>query len=92
MIWYKDLAESLNADYIPIELQANIEVLKERCQTEYRKWRKKISKPEKLERVVRESFSKSPQFEYKNKLSIDTSLLSEDETFAKIKKHLDKFE
>lgn len=92
LLRYKEFAEKLDADYVPIELKANLEVLKERCQTEYRKWRKKISNPEKLEKVFNEGFLKSPQFEYENKLLLDTSDLSEDETFEKIKNHLEKFE
>jgi hypothetical protein len=80
------------SDFIPIELKVDVEVLKARCQTEYRKWRKKISNPQKLERVVKEAFSKSPHFEHENKIVIDSSSLSEDETFELIKNHLNKFE
>jgi len=85
-------AASLNADFIPIELKADVEVLKKRCSTEYRKWRKKISNPEKIERVFKEHFSQSPEFEHENKIVIDTSDLSEDETFEIIKNHLKKFD
>lgn len=92
IIKYKEFAESINADFIPMELKADVEILKKRCQTEYRKWRKKISNPEKLERIIKESFSKSPQFEHENKLLIDTSTQDEDETFEIIKNHLKKFE
>ena len=89
---FEEFALALNADFIPIELKADVEVLKKRCQTEYRKWRKKISNPEKLERLIKEAFYKSPDFEHQNKLFLDTSDLSEDETFEKIKNHLQKFE
>ena len=89
---FEKFASSIKADFIPIELKVDVEVLKERCQTEYRKWRKKISNPLKLERVVKEAFSKSPHFEHENKIVIDSSSLSEDETFELIKNHLNKFE
>lgn len=89
---FEKFALSINADFIAIELKADIEVLKVRCQSEYRKWRKKISNPQKLERVINEAFNKSPDFEHENKIFIDTSVLTEDETFEKIKAHLKKFE
>ena len=89
---FQQFADDLNADFVPIELKADLEVLKKRCQTEYRRRRKKMYNPEKLERIVTQSFKKSPDYKHKNKIVIDTSSLNEDETFEKIKKHLKKFD
>lgn len=89
---FEKFASSIKADFVPIELKADVEVLKARCQTEYRKWRKKISNPQKLERVIKEAFNASPAYEHENQISINTSFLSEDETFEKIKDHLKKFD
>lgn len=88
---FQKFALSLDADFIPIELKADTYILKKRCQTEYRKWRKKISDPEKLESVIKEAFYASAPFEHENKLLINTTSLSEDETFEKIENHLKQF-
>ncbi len=92
IITFQKFAGSINADFIPIELQADIDVLKSRCQTDYRKWRKKISDPQKLERVIHQAFQKSPDFDHENKLCIESSFLNEEETFQIIKEFLKKFE
>lgn len=88
----REFAKSIHADFIPIELTANMDILKARCQTEQRKHRKKICNPKTLERVIAEIFSKSPDFEDENKILIDTSFLSEDATFEIIETHLKKFQ
>ena len=92
ILTFQKFADSIDADFIPIELKADIDVLKSRCQTDYRKWRKKISDPQKLERVIHQAFQKSPDFEHENKLCIESSFLNEEETFQIIKEFLKKFE
>jgi len=92
LLKYKSFAENILADFIPIELKADMEVLCERCQSEYRKWRKKISNPEKLTRVIDQYSGEPLDFEHQNKLCLNSSDLSENETFEKIKNHLEKFE
>ena len=84
-------AKKVKGDFIPIELIAQKNVLKKRCRTECRKLRHKISNTNNLEKFLKKYENCWPEYEHPNKLSIDTSLLNEDETFDKIVKHLEKF-
>lgn len=84
-------AKKVKGDFIPIELTAQEDVLKKRCETEYRKSRHKISNANNLEKFFKKYENRWPEYEHQNKLSIDTTLLNEDETFDKIVKHLEKF-
>ena len=83
------LAADINADFIPIELLASQEVLKNRCQAESRKERGKVSTPEEMEATFKRC--EYLPFEHPNKLTIDVSNLNEEETFRMIEKHLAKF-
>ena len=90
----KKLAKSISGEFIPIGLLPNFDALKIRCATEERKDRGKLHCP-----VVYENnfywgdprTAKPLAFEHKNKFEIDTSDLTEDETYAKIKQYLAKF-
>ncbi|MCL1901998.1 MAG: hypothetical protein FWG18_00025 [Alphaproteobacteria bacterium] len=82
------LAEDINGEFIPIELIANPDVLKQRCQTEYRRGRGKLSDPGKLEKLFERYVHMD--VEHPNKLTIDVSDLTEEETFQRIEKHLAK--
>jgi len=84
-------ATDIQADFIPIELTAQPDVLKERCKAEARKARHKISNAKSLAKFLKEYEGRWPDYTHPNKLSVDTSLLTEDETFAKILRHLKKF-
>ena len=84
-------AKKVKGDFIPVELTAADNVLKKRCETEYRKLRHKISNVNNLEKFLRKYENRWPEYEHPNKLSIDTTLLDENETFDKIVKHLEKF-
>lgn len=84
-------ARDINADFIPIELSVNSDVLLERCDSDVRRKREKISNKEKykkqLVRWMPNAFhSRSP-----NKFVLNSSDLSLDETVAKIIKHLKQF-
>ncbi len=85
-------AADVQADFIPIELTAQANVLKKRCQAESRKLRHKISNEKSLTKFLEEYEGRWPDYVHPNKLVVDTSLLTEDETFKKIQKHLKKFD
>ena len=87
----QNFADSINADFIPIQLLTSIDILKKRCQTEYRKKRKKISDIDTMENFLKIYGNKLPNYTHNNQLTIDTSNLSEEETFNKIKNHINKF-
>lgn len=87
-----EFAGAVHADFIPIELVAREDVLKNRCQTASRKSRKKISNAVSMENFLNEHREQLPDYTHPNKLRIDVSNLSEDETFALIQRHLGKFE
>jgi adenylate kinase family enzyme len=88
----RKFAQDINADFIPIELQVSKEKLLERCDTEQRKQRKKLHNKEKYNNMLNDWLplvfhSRSP-----NKLVINSSELTLEETFAKVKKHLKQFD
>ena len=84
-------ATDIQGDFIPIELVARPDVLKNRCQNPVRQARKKISSADSMTNFLKEHQKDLPDYTHPNKLCIDVSSLTEDETFAQIQKHLDKF-
>ena len=88
----EQFAHDIQADFIPIELVARNAVLKKRCQTEYRKARKKISSADSMEKFLEDHKDDLPDYTHPNKLWIDVSALNEDETFSAIQKHLEKLD
>lgn len=86
------LADDMDADFVPIELVVTDDVLAARCETEYRKSRKKLSNPDKLRRALKTNLCDPLVYDHPNKLVIDSDNLSEDETFALIQEHLKQFE
>lgn len=85
-------ARDIHADFIPIELAVQPDVLLARCDTEMRRQRKKISNPENYSKLLKQWMPRAFHSRSNNKLVIDSSNLSSDETFAKIKKHLKQFD
>ena len=85
-----EFARDIKADFIPIELIARPGILKHRCQTEYRRDRKKISNSDSMGKFLEEHKDDLPDYTHPNKLCIDVSALNEDETFTVIQKHLEK--
>ena len=88
----EQFASDIQADFIPIELVARNAVLKKRCQTEYRKARKKISSANSMEKFLEDHKDDLPDYTHPNKLRVDVSTLNEEETFVVIQKHLEKLE
>ena len=85
-------ARDIHADFIPIELNVSKEELLARCDTEMRRQRNKISNPEKYSKLLKQWMPRAFHSRSNNKLVIDSSNWSSDETFAKIKKHLKQFD
>ena len=85
-------ARDIDADFIPIELNVCKEELLERCDTELRRKRNKISNKKTYADMLTEWIPNAFHSRSTNKLVLDTSNLSSDETFAAIKKHLKKFD
>lgn len=85
-------ATDIQADFIPIELTASEKVLAKRCQSETRRKRHKISKPENIKKFLNKYKDLLPDYIHQNKLNIDVSNLTIQKTFNLIKKHLEKFE
>lgn len=88
--YYMDLASDIDAEFIPIELAAKKSILIARCQTPERAIRGKISHP--ILAIDQMKGCKTLKFEHPNKLYINVSNLDENETYARIKKHLQKFD
>ncbi len=85
-------ARDINADFIPIELNVQRDVLVDRCDTEERRKREKLHDKEKygdwLEKWLPDAFHSR----HVNRLVVNSSELSPEETFKQIKKHLNKFD
>ena len=88
----RKFARDINADFIPIELNVQKEVLVARCYTEERKKRKKLHNKEKYNELLKEWLPNAFHSRHINKLVVNSSELSLDETFKQIKKHLKKFD
>ena len=85
-------ARDINADFIPIELNVGKDALLERCDTEQRKQRKKIHNKKKYKDLLQDWFPDAFHSKHPNRLVVDSSDLSPDETFQQIKKYLKQFE
>ena len=81
------LADEMSGDFFPIYLSVRPEVLKTRCAAPEREQRGKLHRPEQYDEVFGGRFEQM-EFEHPNRVTIDSSDLSEDETFAAIKNHL----
>lgn len=88
--FYTDLASMINAEFIPIELTAEKNILIIRCQTHEREMRGKIFHPDRAASQIKNC--KTLEFNHPNKLSINVSNLNKDETYLKIREHLKKFD
>jgi len=82
----KKLARDIGGEFVPIVLRTALEVLKKRGATESRAKRGKIHCPEKMERVM--AGRKLLEIRHRNLLILDSSEMTEDETFAKILAHV----
>lgn len=85
-------ARDINADFIPIELNVKPEVLLDRCDNEVRRKRKKLHNKEKYNDLLKEWLPDAFHSRHVNRLVLDSSELSLEETFKQIKKHLNKFD
>ena len=88
----RKFARDINADFIPIELNVRKDVLLSRCDTEQRKKRDKIHDKKKYNDLLKTWLPDSFHSRSPNKLVLDSSELSLDETFKQIKNHLKKFD
>ena len=84
-------ARDINADFIPIELNVTKEVLLERCDTEQRRKRKKLSNKDKYNKQIEYWMCNKYSSRNPNKLVLDTTNMTLEETFNKVQKHLKKF-
>lgn len=85
-------ARDINADFIPIELKVKRDVLLERCDTEQRKKRDKLHNKQKYNDLLTTWFPDAFSSRHPNRFVLDTTELTLDETFSKVKKHLKKFD
>ena len=88
----KKFARDINADFIPIELNVSSEALLKRCDTEFRRKRNKISDREKYKKQLVHWMPNAFHSRNPNRLVVDSSNLTFDETFKQIEKHLKKFD
>ena len=85
-------AKDLCADLITIGLSASDDILLNRCDTEYRKSRKKISNMEKYSKLLPDMKTKQIKCSNKNNLILDTDNMSKQQTFEQIQKYLKQFD
>ena len=85
-------ARDIDVDFIPIELSVKPEVLLDRCDNEARRKRKKLHNKEKYNDLLKEWLPDVYHSRHINRLVLDSSELSLEETFKQIKKHLKKFD
>lgn len=88
----RKFARDIDADFIPIELVVQGDVLLDRCDTEVRRKRKKIHNKGKYNELLKQWMPDAFHSHSPNKLVLDSSKLSPEETFKQIKKHLKKFD
>ena len=84
-------ARDINADFIPVELNVSKEILLERCDTEQRRKRKKLSNKDKYNKLIEDWMCNKYSSRNPNKLVLDTTNMTLEETFNKVQKHLKKF-
>lgn len=86
-------ANDINADFIPIELNVRADILLARCDTEVRRNRRgKLTNKNKYKDLLKQYMSKVWHSRNPNRLVLNSSDLSPEETFKQIKKHLKKFD
>ena len=85
-------AKNLNADFIPIELDVSAETLLERCDNEQRRKRNKISNKDKYRVLLQDWLPRAFHSKSPNRLILDSTNLTPDETFARVHKHLKQFD
>ena len=88
----QEFARDIDADYIPIELGTCREILLERCNTTQRKKREKLSNKDKYDTLLDQWITNTFHSTHPNKLVLDSSNLTLSDTFALVKKHLEKFD
>jgi len=83
------LAEDIGGEFYPIWLCPGLETLKQRCVTEDRRNRKKISTIERLTNFIDDrQCSKKETYKHPNHLILDTSDMTEEETYQAVRKHI----
>ena len=85
-------AHDIKADFISIGLSASDNILLNRCETEYRKSRKKISNVEKYSKLLPDMKKKNLVCSNKNNFILNTDNMSEQETFEQIVNFLKTFD
>lgn len=88
----RKFARDIDADFIPIELAVSNDALVNRCETPERERRKKIHNKEKYRKMLQEWGGNAFHSNHVNRLVIDSTDLSPEDTFKQIKKHLKKFD
>lgn len=88
----RKFAKDINADFIPIELQVSKETLLKRCDTEQRKQRRKLHNKKRYSELLTNWFPNAFHSRNPNRLVINSSELTSEETFAQVKKHLKHFD
>ena len=85
------LAVDIGGGFFPIGLYSNLDALKSRCVSEERIKRDKLHDPDQYAAIFGNDHDFRPlEFSHPNRLVIDSSLLTEDETFQEIKEHLNQ--
>ena len=85
-------AHDIDADFIPIELVVRPDVLVARCDTPMRRKRRKLHNKKNYSKMLKQWKPNAFHSRNTNRLILDSSDLTPEETFAKIKKHLKKFD
>lgn len=88
----RKFAQSINADFIPIELKVRPEVLLARCDTKARRERKKLHDKNRYNDLLKQWLPSAFHSRHPNKLILDSSELSLEETVEQIKQYLKKFD
>ena len=88
----RKFAQSINADFIPIELKVRPEVLLARCDTKARRERKKLHDKNRYNDLLKQWLPSAFHSHHPNKLILDSSELSLEETVEQIKQYLKKFD
>ncbi|MBQ6110505.1 MAG: hypothetical protein IJL05_03940 [Alphaproteobacteria bacterium] len=88
----RKFARDIDADFIPVELAVQGNVLLKRCDTEARRKRKKLHNKDQYNDLLKQWLPDAFHSRHPNKLVLDSSKLSPEETFKQIKKHLKKFD
>ena len=84
----KQLAKKLDAEFIPIKLVARTDILKVRCNSEFRKSRGKMYDADILEKWI--AARRLQNIRHKNLLQIDVSDITEDQVFNIANDHINR--